>query len=405
MKALLAAALASTLLAQSAPAPDSAPVPAPAEATKVERPQRLEREQKRLEAELAAIDQFGREAEFGKALDIVMEEFGPLDPGKKRWRRTERGWLPIMSVTHWLAWSRPGTERRKQPLCLDFDFRDHPQPVIADLAAQFAAHGIELLVVVFPSRLELYPELVLPAWSDALAKPPSDPAPSAPVPSGPKFHGMVGPTTRFLLELVKGGVEVVDLAPEFVAQRFAELPAAAEGANRELYLWRNQHWTPRAAELAAKLVAERLRELPCFVPGPFQEGRDFEIGEKTIDFDVGNGGAAPDTNPEKIWFHQVRMKGRTVTPDLRAACPIVVIGDSFIEEYLQQRASFEEQLLRFTGWGVDVVAPKGGAELACRESLARRNNDLHGKKIVVWLLQEQNLQPLPAYRKVAMFDR
>jgi hypothetical protein len=383
------ASIALALLLQTAPAPAAT---TPAEAHAAARRERIAAEQKRIEQSLAAVEAFGREKEFREELEVVLDEFGDLDDrSKKRWVRCASGWLPIMSVVHWRDWSKPTRDGRV--VATDFDVPTHPGPVIVDLARQLQSRDVELLVVVFPSRIELYPELTIHDF--ALPKETKD-AKDPP----PPFRGMVGPTSRFLLELCRQGVEVLDLAPAFVEQRFAKSPDGAPDANTQLYLLRNQHWTPRGAELAAQLVAERLKQMPTFTPGPLVEGRDFEVESKCVSVQATGGGTSPDPQPELLAVNGVRMRGAAVAPDTRRRSELLLLSDSFAQEYVTQRASFVEQLQRFTGTPIDVLAEKGGAVLQCRTEVARRRDGLAGKKVVVWLLQAQNLSPQPAWQKV-----
>src|SRR6185295_10329302 len=147
-------------------------------------------------------------------------------------------WLPMMAVDHWLAWHLPA-KGRTLPVALDFELPNHPFATIVDLARQLREHDVDFLLVVFPSRVQLHPELVLPELATAEPERLRD-----------SFRGMVGATTRFLLALNEKGVETVDLAPEFVAARDEKHEGATSNG---IYLTRNKHWTPRAAELAAKV--------------------------------------------------------------------------------------------------------------------------------------------------------
>src|SRR5262249_9490927 len=153
----------------------------------------------------------------------------------------------------------------------------HPGPVIADLARQMREHGVEFLCVTFPSRLQLYPELLIDVKPDE------------------KFAGMVEANTRFLQELNRQGVEVVDLAPAFAAARHV---AGDDGDL--LYLRSNLHWTPRGAELAAKIVAERVRAQPWFKPGVWQEGKFFDVSPRKFTFKSDFEGQAPGAPNETV---------------------------------------------------------------------------------------------------------
>jgi hypothetical protein len=352
------------------------------------RSERLAREKKALEAELQKIDAFDRVGPFREALVALSNANVDFATSSERWVRVSKGWLPMMAIEHWLQWHPPGPGG-KPPIALDLKMRNHPFPAIVDFAEQLHEHDIEFLLAVFPSRLQIYPELVLPDLGEL----PPD-----------RFRGMVGATTRFLLALDERGVETVNLAPVFVDARRVQ---REDDANPELFLTRNKHWTPRAAELAARVVADRLREMPWYVQGPSAEGADFEILRSVRNFTGTAGGQAPDLTPERIEIVQVRDVGKGVRPDEQRRSPIVVLGDSFAKYFSEEgtSSSFLDHLRRFTGHPIDRITPMGGAELQCRAVLAQRGDGLRGKKVVVWLVHEDNLRPATGFRNLDVFER
>ena len=70
---------------------------------------------------------------------------------------------------------------------------------------------------------------------------------------------------------------------------------------------------------------------------------------------------------------------------------------------LETAPKSREHLRRFTLWPIDAIHPMGGAEFQCRDQLSKRPDNLRGKQVVLWLLQEENLRPLPEYRTVDVF--
>ncbi|MBL8840656.1 MAG: hypothetical protein JNL90_03900 [Planctomycetes bacterium] len=405
LPALLALALATAQEPPAAPPAASSagalPPAAPLVGKPVEREQRLALQRAALDATIARAAAFGHIDEFAAALRALKAK--PIEPvaGDEAanetddWRNCARGWLPRMAIDHWLAWHLPAPDKRV-PRAIDFDFPNHPYHAIVDLAKQLHAHDIEFVLVLFPSRLQLYPELVDAAFDPARLGE-SEAARAAG--GAAAFPGMVGATAQFLRALNEAGVETLDLAPPFVAARADGGPELGE-----IYLQRNKHWTPRAAELAARLVAERLSEQAWFVPGSSIEGKVFEVMRRKVDIGGAAGGQAPDTTPEKLALHQVRQLGARVNPAEVRGSPIVLLGDSFARFYSDHGASFGDQLRRFTGHPIDALTPMGGGELQCREQLARRDDRMRGKKVVVWLLQEDNLLPNAQWKKVALFD-
>ena len=380
------------------------PVPAqdPVQVAKgVEREARLVAQRAALDQAIARAAAFERRDEFAAALRKLLEQPTATVAGDEAanetddWRTVARGWLPRMAIDHWLAWHLPAPGK-SVPRAVDLEFQNHPYHAIVDLAKQLRARDIEFVLVLFPSRLQLYPELVDPAF-DPVRLAESDAARA--LGGAAAFPGMVGATAQFLRALNEAGVETLDLAPPFAAARAADSPE--EG---EIYLQRNKHWTPRAAELAARLVAERLREQPWVTPGSSVEGKVFEMTRRRVDIGGAAGGQAPDTTPEKLALRQVRQLGARVNPAEVRGSPIVLLGDSFAKFYFDLGGSFGDQLRRFTGHPIDALTPMGGGELQCREQLRRRDDGMRGKKVVVWLLQEDTLLPSAEWKKVALFD-
>lgn len=369
------------------------PAAVPPDPVREGRAARIARTSAAIEAQAQAVDAFGHADEFAAALARIRDEAGgekwftlPSRGGPQNGPKGGRseGALLLTTINTWLGWNRPA-EGRQLPGALDLELDGHPCQAIADLSRQVTAHGIEFLFVCFPTRVECYPELVLPGLADSAdAKPP--------------FRGLVGQNPRFLLELANAGVEVVDLTTPFVEQRFD-----ADEKRALLYHRGNLHWTPRAAELAAKLVADRIAEMPWFKPGPYRDGQAFDVRRRDAQFQADGGGQAPGMEPETVGLNCVQMKSSPLTKDDKRRGPIVLLGDSFTDFHREYGAAFHDQLFRFTGWPIDLVAPPGGGELACRDALRRRADGLANKMVVIWLLQEAALAPSTQFRKVDLF--
>ena len=366
--------------AQVAPPPPAAPAapaapsaaPSPAEL----RAARLAAQSQELERSLAAVRAFGHGDELMAAVKKLL-----VAAGDSKWIPVSDGSLPQVTAQRYVEWCDP-LSHRTEPVAVDFELPGHPGPVIVDLARQLREHGVEFLCVTFPSRLQLYPELVIDVKPDE------------------KFAGMVEANTRFLQELVRQGVEVVDLAPAFAAARHVP------GDDSDLlYLRSNLHWTPRGAELAAKVVAERVRALPWFRPGIWQEGKFFDVKPRKFTFKSDFAGQAPDAKNESVVADVV--KPRTGAPNRveKLESPIVLLGDSFATFHDDWNAGFGAHLERFTTWPIDLIAPDGGAEIACRNALARRPDPLKGKQVVIGLLQEPNLRLMQQFKPVEIVQK
>jgi hypothetical protein len=367
-----AANLASVAQAQEPPPAAKAPTEkGPDDA----RAGRLADQAKQLAGSLAAVRAFGHGDDFLAAVRKLAAA-----AGESKWIPVADGSLPVVTVQRYVEWCAP-LSGGKEPVAVDFELPGHPGPVIVDLARQLREHDVDFLCVTFPSRVELYPELVIDVAPDA--KP------------DPKFAGMVEANTRFLQELTRRGVEVVDLAPAFAAARHV-----AGDPGDLLYLRSNLHWTPRGAELAAKVVADRVRALPWFKPGLWQEGSFFDVKPRKFTFKSDFAGQAPGAPVENVVGDVIKPRTGAPNRNEKRESPITLLGDSFATFHDDWNAGFGCHLERFTTWPIDLIAPDGGAEIACREALARRPVPLKGKRVVIWLLQEPNLRLMPQFRTI-----
>jgi len=357
----------------SAAAPIPAATPPDAEAL---RAARLAADRERCEAVVRAVDAFGQVEEFTAALR------GLLASKTNRFIDVRDGALTDVSCENWLSWNAP-REGDGVVTALDVGSKGHPFGAIVDLDRQLRERGIDFLLVTFPTRAQLYPELFMD------------------LPSMEGFAGICPATPRFALKLIEAGVEVLYLAPEFVAQRYGE----GGDTSDQLFLKYNQHWAPRAAELSAQLVSERLAAYPWFKPGPAEEGKDWVVIEKDIDVNIVWGGQAKGAKPERHHVRGVVKPDRGRIDYVRPSSPITLLSGSFADFHKVGDCDVTSQLYRFTRWAIDKVNPKGGVEDACREELAARPDEqMLKKKIVIWMLPESAFRAGTMWRPIPIFD-
>ena len=323
------------------------------------RAQRLERQKAAIEAQIAAMESHGQEERFLAALratldatPVAEEESAPFVPVKN-------GLVPLGAFSSFVKWQSPRASRDR-PVANDVTLPNHPFAAIVDFDKQVRARGVDFLLVVLPSRLEIHPELVCDLESSA------------------KFPGMGLGTQRFLLELTLAGVEAVSLTGPFAAAR----------ADRPLYLRTDPHWTPQGAELAARVVADRIARFPWFEHGPLVEGRDFTASLQDFGYDPGEALAKRGAEIEPVRGNAL-VSGGKLLDAMDKDGPFVALGDSNLRLHSMTACDFCSQLFRFTGWKVDPLQAYGGAAEQVRRKLARRTPDQwKGKKLVVWLVPE-----------------
>ena len=146
-----------------------------------------------------------------------------------------------MASDRWLFY-RQDVEFLVQPSPLDVRSAklDNPITAIEKFRDQLKAKGVELLVVITPGKPSIYPERLTGRASDGVAG-------NA---AGLQSHGK-----KILDSLTRAGFNTVDLYTPLLA---AKVRDSVEGP---LYLNDDTHWTPRGAELAASVIAEKVNAM------------------------------------------------------------------------------------------------------------------------------------------------
>jgi hypothetical protein len=264
----------------------------------------------------------------------------------------------------------------------------NPVPVIVEFKDALAAQGVDFLFVPVPNKVEVFPEK-LDGRHKALV------------------GQVVNPFERkLLLTLGAGGVEAVDLVPPFLAARGQETPG------RELlYQRQDTHWSHRGLELAARLVADRIKQYPWY-PELRKRARRYQLKETsfTRHGDLHSRLAEPlkaQYQPETLLGRQVLNPDGSPYED-DADSPIVVLGDSFTGVYQLtdcQHAGVSAHIAKEIGYPVDLVMSYGGGPNVRQKLLRRGVEDLARKRLVIWMMTARDLyhywedwQPLKAQR-------
>lgn len=259
---------------------------------------------------------------------------------------------------------------------LSGDLREQPEgkdpwPAVIDFHQQLQARGVDLLLVIIPTKAEIYPEKL------------SDHAPGS---DGPP----VAPYCRKLMaELSAAGVEVLDLHSPFMAQRDLD--------PEPLYMPQDTHWTPRGLRLAAALISRRVKQYPWYAetgatPDRFglRPASSIRIGDIV--------GMLPES--ERVGYRPMQLAAEQVldadgslyVDDPQS--PIVMLGDSFTGVFHFEdckHAGLSAHVARDVGLPVDLIMAQGSGP-RIRGQLARRGEDcLSGKRLVVWTMVSRDL--------------
>jgi alginate O-acetyltransferase complex protein AlgJ len=164
-----------------------------------------------------------------------------------------------------------------------------------------------------------------------------------------------------------------------------------------LYQAQDTHWTSRGLELAAKIVAERVKRYPWY--------RDLVAHRqayKTRDASFTRHGdlhsRLPEAEksryaPETLVGHQVVSTDGALYED-DPDSPVTLLGDSFTGVYELmdcEHAGVSAHLAKEIGIPVDLVMSYGGGPNV-RQKLLRRGVDaLSSKKLVIWMMTARDL--------------
>jgi hypothetical protein len=250
----------------------------------------------------------------------------------------------------------------------------NPLPVIIEFKDALAARGVDFLFVPVPNKVEVFPERL-----DAK--------------HAPLVGQVVTPFGRKLISDLGGaGVEVIDLLPRFLAERRND--AAAHEA---LYQAQDTHWSDRGLELAASVVAARIKQYPWFAELA-RRGRRFATKDVTFTRHGDLHSRLPEA--QRARYQPETLVGRQVLGpdgapyDDDPDSPIVVLGDSFTGVYELtecEHAGVSAHIAKEIGYPVDLVMSYGGGPNVRQKLLRRGVEDLGKKRLVIWMMTARDL--------------
>lgn len=326
------------------------------------------------------------------------------DPGEK-----------VVLGDEWLYY-RQDVEFLVQPSPLDLRSAklDNPIKAIEKFRNQLNEKGVELLVVVVPGKPSIYPERL-----GALI--PKDCA-----------QNCFGHGKRILDSLTALGFNTVDLySPLWAAKADDEKLGA-------LYLNDDTHWTPRGAELAANVIAAKVRDMVSAGAVDIgAESVEYVVSDSLADRmgDIGEMSGLNKFNVfkvQQVTGHVVEQQtvAERVVPradtsasvdsvastdstiavaqdsiaydttrvpfkdDFRKA-KIMILGDSFSRIYQTDapvNAGWIAHFAKVMKRPVASIVSDGGASTLVREKLARKAGVLKGKKLLIWEFVERDLR-------------
>ncbi|MBN1760699.1 MAG: hypothetical protein JW863_20390 [Chitinispirillaceae bacterium] len=250
----------------------------------------------------------------------------------------------------------------------------NPLPHITELKNYLNSQGVDLLFVAVPNKEEVYYRYL----SDSI------PAPNVPIltPYGRKFFA----------DLQQAGVEVIDLLPAY-------LDAREKDSLSGMFLYQKQdtHWTGRGMEIAADLIAGRIREYSWY-----KRGMD-TVAYTLRDTIVQRSGDLADrlpTDRQAVYKPQSIAVRRVFNPDgtpyrgNHIGGPILLIGDSFtgVFELVDcKSAGIGSHIAARCRLPVDIITSWGGGPMVRQKMLRSRGKYLDRKRVVVYLMVARDL--------------
>jgi SGNH hydrolase-like domain, acetyltransferase AlgX len=251
----------------------------------------------------------------------------------------------------------------------------NPLPSLKEFKAFCDGHNISLLFCVVPNKSDVYFEK-LPV--DA----PKDPG------------AIVNPWPRkFLAELERAGIEVVDLLPDFLAAK------AGDSTGKEaLYQKHDTHWTLRGLRIAARAIADRIKTFAWYgdlaknaVRYTLKDTVCSRLGDIVDKLPEAERTSYPADNlsAEQVYGPDAKLY-KASNPD----APVMLIGDSFtgVFEIIDCKgAGVGSHIAAATGVPVDIITSWGGGPLVRDKMLRARKADLPKKRLVIYMMVARDL--------------
>ena len=261
---------------------------------------------------------------------------------------------------------------------------------IVDLRDQLAKKNIDLVILPIPSKIEIFPDNATTRHLE-------------------NNNSAFAHTSRFIDELQRHQVEVINLFPYFMKDRFENDKTAKE----ELFLAHDTHWSGRGIELAAKVIADRIKQCKWYTE--LKDRTQYLLkdtlvqryGDLVIMMNVLN-------YKELFGFESVnctqvisRNTGELYNDNKQS--PILFLGDSFSRIYqtdepfsagLISRLAYELQM------SLTTIVNDGGASTLVRQQLARKSTLLENKKLVIWEFVDRDLRfGIKGWKKIKILEK
>lgn len=251
----------------------------------------------------------------------------------------------------------------------------NPLPRLVEFRNYLARHNASLIFVAVPNKSDIYFER-LPVNA------PQDPA------------TIINPYGRkFLRDLQRVDIEVMDLLPAFLSAKRDD-PKSKEA----LYQKHDTHWTDRGLEIAADLIADRIKRYTWY-----SEASKTPVRYSIVDTVFTRQGDIVDKLPEadrtsfpadSLSAKQVHAPDGSLFKGNNPNAPILLIGDSFtgVFELVDCKgAGVGAHIAAATCIPVDIITSWGGGPLVRDKMYRARKNSIDKKRVVIYMMVARDL--------------
>jgi alginate O-acetyltransferase complex protein AlgJ len=160
----------------------------------------------------------------------------------------------------------------------------------------------------------------------------------------------------------------------------------------------DSHWSGRGCEVAAALLAKDIHARPWFAGISGRKVKSEQRAQKISgDLAAIMGG---NVSAETLRQRFVTDESGTPPADWRES-PVLLLGDSHTlvfhagEDMHGAGAGLADQLALELGFPVDVIGVRGSGATPARVNLMRRQDNLAGKKLVIWCFSAREFTEAP----------
>ncbi|QXE90904.1 alginate O-acetyltransferase AlgX-related protein [Geomonas subterranea] len=233
------------------------------------------------------------------------------------------------------------------------DSRD-PLAAILDFKQQLDRAGIELIVVPVPAKAHVYPDKLVQGIT-------------------PQVGRLDTAHQQFLQLLGNAGVDYLDLTKLFIDAR--------KSGSSTLFLQKDTHWSPAGIAAVARALKEKIASRPWYQGLEKQQfTRSKENVQVTGDLAEGTNAAAETVTVSRV----------SPAPQPDRNSPIVLLGDSHTlifhsgGDMHAKDAGLLDNLAFELGVRLDLIGVRGSGATPARVELARRKDNMAGKKLAIW---------------------